>query len=383
MAKYTVTRSCGHEETIQLIGKIKDRDWRLEHVEASKLCYDCWQKELARQREEEHREAAEVAREQHLPALIGTEKQIPWAESVRQLLLAAIDEFIYRYVKAEKRNDPKLLEAVERIKNKTEARWWIDHRGADTSHEIERLLEEVAKEAKVEQMQPPPEIVANAKAEATVRPEHSITETVAEIRALENSIDISFPERRDDFRELVKKRLKMAWKDKWIRNLKPQHGTPADRAAEAGHCLLEAGFPIRIFDQAIREKAVFGDYEPEHTRWVMGIVSGDHSGWFSIRWSRDEDFYQAARKIPGSRYSKPVVVVPPEQFEQVLDFARMYDFRISEKAREIADTARLTRDNMLVAKVGPGPEQEYMTPLSKPPILEVPEHVSIADEFKD
>ena len=382
MAKYTVTRSCGHEETVQLIGKIKDREWRLEHVEASKMCYDCWQADLAQQREAENKEAAEAAQEMSLPALTGSEKQIAWAETVRQQMIASIDEYIYRDGSAflRRENEAQLREAAEQIKQRTSARWWIDHRDI-REREIEQLLAEVARETRVEQV--PPEVVADAKAEATVRPEKPLTDTVAEIRVLESSIEIYFPERRDDFRELVKENLKMIWKDKWVRNLKPRHGTPADRAAEAGHCLLAAGFPIRIFDQIIREKAISGNYEPEHTRWIMGMVKGDYTGWFSISWSRDEDFYKAARKIPGSRYDKPNVVIPAEQFEQVLDFAQMYGFKVSEKAQGFADAARVSRDNMLVAKVGLGPEQEHVIPLGKPPLLEVPQDVGIADEFKD
>lgn len=167
MAKYTVTRACGHIETVALIGKIKNREWRLENVEPSKLCHECYQAELARQREKENQDAAEVAKENGLPALTGTEKQIAWAETIRQKMLADIDEFIFKSVKEEMRNDPKLLEAVEHIKGKTEARWWIDNRGMNMSYELRRLLEDAAKEVKAERMQTPADVVAEAKSEAT------------------------------------------------------------------------------------------------------------------------------------------------------------------------------------------------------------------------
>lgn len=108
MAKYTVTRACGHEEVVVLFGKIKNRDWRLENVEPSKLCYECYQVELAKRREEENREAAETAKEMQLPELTGSEKQIAWAETIRQKMLADIDEFIYTRVKEDVRNDPQL-----------------------------------------------------------------------------------------------------------------------------------------------------------------------------------------------------------------------------------------------------------------------------------
>lgn len=385
MAKYSVTRACGHEETVVLFGKIKNREWRLENVEPQKLCSECYHAELKRRHEEENREAAEAAREMGLPSLTGTEKQVAWAESIRQQLLADIDEFIYRQVKAEHRNDPKLLEAVEKIRSKTEARWWIDHRGMNMAWELRHLLEEAAKEVKEEKLQPPPEVVAEARVEATIRPEEPVTETVAEIRALDDAVEIDFPERRDDFWEIVKKQLKMEWTGKfWRRKLNNKNGTPIDRVAEAGHRLLAAGFPIRIYDAELRRKAVAGEYESECTRWIAVRIKGDYIGWFAISWDRDrEDFYKVARAIGGSRWDKPSVVVPPEKFEEVLDFAQMYGFKLSDDARELAEAARVAKEKTLVAKVEPPSEQAKAVVDRKPPILEVPQKVDIADEFID
>ena len=87
MAKYTVTRACGHDEVVVLFGKGRDREWRLENVEPSKLCTECYQVELARQREKENQEAAEAAKEMSLPELTGSEKQVTWAETLRLTFL--------------------------------------------------------------------------------------------------------------------------------------------------------------------------------------------------------------------------------------------------------------------------------------------------------
>jgi len=384
VSKHTVTRSCGHVETVALIGKIKDREWRLDNVESQKLCSECWQAELAKQREEQNREAAEAAKDNGLPALIGTEKQIPWAESIRQQMLADIDTFIYKQIRIEHRNNPDLFKAVEKIRAKTEARWWIDHRGMDMSYEIKHLLEEAAKEAKVEQIQLPKEVIADALAEATVRPENPVTETVAEIRAMEDSIEISFPERRDDFRELVKKKLKMEWDGKWIRKLVKRNGTPQDRAAEAGHRLLAAGFVVRIFNENIRARAIASDYEPEHTRWIMTRKEeAKYGGWFAIRWDRDDDFYKAAKKLPGARWSSPHVVVPTANFEEVIDFAKMYGFKVSDSAQETAEQARRIKDIALTVRIEVPTEPEKMIVSGHPPMLEVPTEVGVADEFRD
>jgi len=385
VAKYTVTRSCGHEEVVALFGPNRDREWRLENVEPNKLCYECYQIALVEQREKANREAAEAAKEMALPALTGSEKQIAWAETIRQKLMTDLDEFIFRSIKKERRNDPQILAALDQIKRKTEARWWIDHRNVDVSYEFRNLLEEAAKEVKNEQMKPAPEVIAEAKTEATVRPENSVTETVAEIRALENSIEIVFPEKRDDFRGLVKQDLKMKWDGKWVRKLSGLNGSPINRAAEAGHRLLTAGFIIRIFDENIRQKAISGDYKPECTRWILVIAEGSkHAGWFAIKWNREkDDFYKASRALKSSRWSNPYTVVPPEQFEEVLDFADMYGFKLDKNARKVADAARQAKDNALIARVEAPKEQESIVTRGKPPVLDVPTGVGVADEFKD
>ena len=42
MAKYTVKFSCGHEGVVDLIGKEKDRQRRIEYLEGCGLCTECY-----------------------------------------------------------------------------------------------------------------------------------------------------------------------------------------------------------------------------------------------------------------------------------------------------------------------------------------------------
>lgn len=46
MAKYQIERSCGHTETVNIGGRVKDRDRKAEW-EAGRLCWDCYRKERA------------------------------------------------------------------------------------------------------------------------------------------------------------------------------------------------------------------------------------------------------------------------------------------------------------------------------------------------
>lgn len=82
MAKYEITRACGHQETIQISGPVAGRDRQAEY-EAGKLCYECYLAYKAKQRADESRAAAEAAKSSGLPELTGSEKQVAWAETLR------------------------------------------------------------------------------------------------------------------------------------------------------------------------------------------------------------------------------------------------------------------------------------------------------------
>ncbi len=407
MAKYEIEFSCGHTDTIQLYGKTSERESYLEWAKDNKLCPECWAAAKQKAREEASEQAAQENTEFGLPALTGTEKQVAWAETIRKekaqhifsvlknhekhLTKAREDqEYADRMLKAFAEDGFGSIEdafvaaraAAEAILGEASAHWWIEHRDAD----IGRLILDKAKEFKKSSIDNTPQ-AQDAKAEATVRPEHAITETVAEVQVLEKSIEIVFPEKREDFRELVRFKLGYSWdkiKSRWTKAIGIKSGSVNDRAAELGHSLLAAGFPVRIFDESIRAAAIAGQYEPECHRWIMKRTSNQFTGWFSISWPREEDFYQAAKKLPGSRYDKPDVVVPPEQFEQVLDFAGMYGFKLSPGAEESAETARKAKDAALTAKAEEKREPEAMPrPGRKPRKLAAPANVEVADEYKE
>ncbi len=140
---------------------------------------------------------------------------------------------------------------------------------------------------------------------------------------------------------------------------------------------------MRIFQSDIRQKAISGAFTPECTRWVLSFVSGDYAGWFALSWGKADDLYRAAKRIKGSRYAAPYVAVPPEQFEEVLDFAHVYDFRLNTGAREIAEQAKARRDAVLIVKVERAPRRNKIKPADTPQLLAVPQDVAVLDEFRE
>lgn len=85
MAKYDVTYSCGHTDTVQLYGKNEERERKLKWMENS-LCPECYKKWKC---EDNKQKAKEILGNIELPNLTGTEKQIAYAESLR-------DEYIIK-----------------------------------------------------------------------------------------------------------------------------------------------------------------------------------------------------------------------------------------------------------------------------------------------
>lgn len=53
MAKYTIMMSCGHEDTVELLGKIKDRQRKIEYFKSNGLCKECYKKKMEEQSEAE------------------------------------------------------------------------------------------------------------------------------------------------------------------------------------------------------------------------------------------------------------------------------------------------------------------------------------------
>ena len=75
MAKYNVTYKCGHEDRVELFGKMSVREWRLEQM-AGELCPECQKKaEMERLKKQEE--------EDGLPSLTPSRKQIAWAMKLR------------------------------------------------------------------------------------------------------------------------------------------------------------------------------------------------------------------------------------------------------------------------------------------------------------
>jgi hypothetical protein len=185
----------------------------------------------------------------------------------------------------------------------------------------------------------------------TIRPVKPVTETVADISISGSYIHISFLETNEDFKQLIKDRG-FSWGGfgvGWERKCTSLTGSPLDRATEISILLLKAGFIISIVDDTLKDKILRKEFEPEHKRWIAKRITCNYIGWFAIEWEYgNERIYKASRAIAGSKWSNPAVVIPPYQYEAILDLVDKYGFKLTKGAREIINDAKKAKEESLI-----------------------------------
>lgn len=210
-----------------------------------------------------------------------------------------------------------------------------------------------------------------------IRPISPKSETVARIQLAGNTLQIEFPERRDDFGKVVK-RMGCIWqRPYWEREIDSLAGDATERLIEAGHLLLEAGFNVATDTEELRDAIVAGKFAPEIRRWVLVVKSGEHINWFALKWDKASNLYEEATKLTGARYAPPYVVVPPEHYDQVADFADVHKMEMSTAA---AALSAKVQELMLSAIVFSSSDYADMPTDGQ---VEIGEYAGIDDELAD
>ncbi len=125
---YTVEYACGHYGDVELFGKGKDREARLDWL-ATLDCPDCREKEHQAQSSKSAAAAAEL----NFPSLRGTPKQVAWAETIRmELYNGWIKEIEWLKKRAATNTGAFLQQAQDAIDytilNAVSASEWINNR---------------------------------------------------------------------------------------------------------------------------------------------------------------------------------------------------------------------------------------------------------------
>lgn len=342
-----VLYSCGHKAHVTLYGNSEQQELKRQWCAEAGLCPDCYAEQMKKDR------AALVAmrKEQYsLPDLEGSEKQIAWAEKIRnagidlleQVTVVSEEQIIadcptYVEQAIRERNDA-IRRCLAMFADVNEARFYIDNR--DRMYSPQWLIR-VCKNYEAYCEINAPRLKEEAQRDTTMMPQNLTHDDAAEVSVEFDCVRASYRQKDEDFRTIVKK-LRFAWDGErraWERKCSQFTGDAKERAAELVNALLHAGFAVMCSDDEVRRRAEEADFSPECRRWV--VKSKD--GGYVIRWDRDDkDFYRAAMDLPGARYRRDEggIVVPAIRWREVVDFAYIHDFKLSAKAQAIADAAR-------------------------------------------
>lgn len=352
MAKYSGTFSCGHEGYVNVIGPARDRQWKIDKA-FSGLCEECYKKQREARIVRENTLALEKAKEMELPELVGTEKQVAWANTLRNQLIERINETIDKIKNEESmyRNTIKkafgikkseaggtkegvtkaivehLYEFQDCVMNKTKATYFINNRDTGIA---KLILDEMDYRESVKENEIKNQIIK----ETTVEPSEVMFDGVVEIVATENNIKVLY-QRNDTFIKIVKE-LNYKWRDNcWQRSINSITGSYIDRSAEVANKLLNAGFRVAIPEVEIKEKALTATYEVECDRWIFNRVDTNK---FAIKWyEKNDDLYSASKCLKGARWDSGSMLVNVQNYKQVEEFAEMYGFKFTEKALELIE----------------------------------------------
>lgn len=143
MAWNEINYSCGHTDRIQMYGPTRNRESKKKWMERG-ICTECYRKQKEEERAKASRVAAEQAKSSGLPELVGSEKQIAWAETIRKNALASAQNNVlsrdaFASLPVDKQEASRgLFEVVrtarDRLEIETSAKWWIDNRNTVNSY---------------------------------------------------------------------------------------------------------------------------------------------------------------------------------------------------------------------------------------------------------
>lgn len=141
MGKYTVTHSCGHTEEVALFGPEKDRTSKIQWMSKAPC--------LACKRAVETERANTATKDLNLPQLIGTEKQITWAQTIRAKLIpeytAEVNKVAARRISPDNPNAAKGRAMMDGLitayKAQTAASYWIDRRDRGVDAQVQEDMQ--------------------------------------------------------------------------------------------------------------------------------------------------------------------------------------------------------------------------------------------------
>ena len=383
------------------------------HESVGTFCDTCQEKKNAA----ENTASADANAAAGLPSLKGSEKQVAWAETIRRNIFSSLDEALV-IAKAENREaelnkypahgetlelgrnarmvgamldckyGERTVEAFLRIaRRQTEASWWIERGRSGLKSLVMDLEREI--EDEIIGQKPKPAEQVEAEEESLLRPAgEPQSASIVEVKWLEPLVVLEFP--KIEIACEVARRLTFRWKEpRWERPMTEMTGDPLDRMAETAQRFLEAGFMVRLYNDEARRRTVKNDFQPEQRRWLSVSRLRFGEPCLCARWSLRDDFYEAAKRIPGARPERlsgrrrtTMFHIPLKYVSEAAEFAKEYGFSMTREVSELLGRHEAAVDEAtIVAEFKKRPPR--VTVRDEIPDLAVPESVDIAQSLRD
>lgn len=372
--KYDITYKCGHEGTVDLVGPYAQRERRLDNLRMG-LCPECEEK-----KQEECLEQFE--KENELPELTGSPKQIAWARNIRRIGLVAFEklsetfeeemrEAITRSGK-ERHMEDKVDDAVKKhvgnfedaiayVTEQTTSRFFIDNRDAldysgccsypvgawkrwnrtweewaheyRDAHDVHRI--EAEKEAKeIEQ-----------RVQVTVEPVNKEHDTIVTLRKKDGGVHLFSDYDRDLVGVIHELPLKMKWnKVSWEFAVEEFRGTFESVIAEIGNILLSNGFMVVFPNQETADMAVSGNFK----RYIRNAFYKmcERVDYVILRYDEnDDDVYKNIRSIPRANTMSGKSIIDVASYESIEELmeANPDTFAMSDACKDVIESYKKSK----------------------------------------
>lgn len=326
MAKYTITHRCGHDEVHQLYGKSSLREYKIQQLE-KELCSECALIEL----EKENQRKAEENEKEGLPKLIGTEKQIDWAESIRYDTIKYVSDKIEgfnRMASKSKLNPEKyaskaqaLSELLDDFISHDSASWIINHR-----HDLGR---ELSMTLLLYMADPKP---GTAK---IYEPKETSGNGTVEIDIDERRVAFDYP-KDYEFIDLMRSYGAMWVGTTWAIGRTPEWDSLEDCAAWMANLLVSKGYSVKVRNEDVQKLIDTESFGEHYERLISAPIK--YKKKLNINGAKGEakEILMKMRGAIELNFGK-TISVPVNCAAEIEEFAEIYGFKISPGSRDRID----------------------------------------------
>lgn len=353
MAHYTINHICGHSEEVCLYGRLKERSAKIEWLETIK-CPDCRKKD----------EKAALNRfdeELGLPELSGTPRQVAWARAIRKSILEDLHKR-FDELEGKKNKQGEIFDVINVFGAQDTARFWIDNRETNVSHEkMENLYRKLLLRKESEEER-------DARLEATVSPtivpEGRAQSAGAVSIEIRSRLLLEYP--KDGVFINIAKQNGFEWNPSsslWTREIYST-ASPEDQAGEIAHRFLEAGFSCCVLNDIAREKVISNTYIPTGTR----ILHATKQNFIFILLNRDDKdidkIFSWLERIGGKHipHCYNQIKVKSLMYRAVGDIAAEYNFAVDAQAKQLIEEQLRSE---IIVSIGDNMPQEKIEQISR------------------